>query len=69
MREQYKSIITADGWILCAKCGHKLGRVMFGKPTHNSYSPRHSGAIIEIKCHSCKALNIYGGEGNGRARI
>lgn len=66
MQERYQSIITADGWILCAKCGHKLARVMCGIATHNSYPSRHSEAIIELKCQSCKALNIYGGEGNAR---
>ena len=69
MRERYQSIITADGWIICGKCGHKLARVMCGNTTHNSYPSRHSEAIIELKCQSCKALNIYGGEGNGRARV
>lgn len=67
--QRYQSMTTDDGWILCAKCGHKLARVMCGIATHNSSPQRHSGAIIELKCHSCKALNIYGGEGNGRARI
>lgn len=66
MREQYKSIIAADGWVLCAKCGHKLARVMCGKTTHNSSHTRCNGAIIELKCNSCKALNTYGGEGNAR---
>ena len=56
---------TADGWILCAKCGHKLARVMCGNTTHNSHATRHSEAIIELKCHSCKALNVYGGKNDG----
>lgn len=66
MREQYKSIITADGWILCAKCGHKLGRVIGDKSSITPNSSLGSQAIIEIKCHSCKALNIYGGKSNGK---
>lgn len=36
-----------DGWVVCYKCGHKLGRVVGKKPTG-----------IEIKCHSCKELNV-----------
>lgn len=67
MRERYQSIITADGWILCAKCGHKLARVIGDKSSITHNSTRHSEAIIDIKCHSCKALNIYyGGEDNAR---
>lgn len=33
-----------DGWIVCAKCGHKLGKII-------------SENEIEIKCSSCKELN------------
>lgn len=66
MRERYQSMTTADGWIICGKCGHKLARVMRDNITHNSTPTSRSGAIIEIKCQSCKAPNIYGGEGNAR---
>ena len=48
-------MITADGWILCAKCGHKLARVLRGDESRNA--PR-----IEFKCQSCKTLNVYGGK-------
>lgn len=64
--QRYQSMTTADGWILCAKCGHKLARVMCGNTTHNSSPTRRNGAIIELKCHSCKALNIYGGKRDGK---
>lgn len=64
--QRYQSIITADGWILCAKCGHKLARVIDYKSSIIPNSSLGSRAIIEIKCHSCKALNIYGGEDNAR---
>lgn len=58
MRERLESIITTDGWILCAKCGHKLARVVGGdKPTQHP-------AAIELKCQCCKTLNIYGGKKN-----
>lgn len=66
MRERYQSMTTADGWIICGKCGHKLGRVLCDIKSHNTTSTSRSGAIIELKCHSCKALNIYGGEDNAR---
>lgn len=66
MREQYKSIITADGWILCAKCGHKLARVIGDKSSITHNSTLGSRAIIELKCQSCKALNIYGGKRDGK---
>lgn len=64
--QRYQSIITADGWILCAKCGHKLARVIGDKSSITPNSSLGSRAIIEIKCHSCKALNIYGGKSNGK---
>ena len=37
-----------DEWIVCGKCGHKLGRIV-GKKLP---------AGLEIKCHSCKELNL-----------
>lgn len=40
--------IIKDGWVCCAKCGHKLGRVT-GKTLPTG---------IEIKCSSCKQLNV-----------
>lgn len=66
MRERYQSVITADGWIICGKCGHKLGRVIGDKSSITPNSTLGSRAIIELKCQSCKALNIYGGGGNAR---
>lgn len=66
--QRYQSIITADGWILCAKCGHKLARVIGDKSSITPHPQRHSGAIIELKCQSCKALNIYY-EGEDNAKI
>ena len=41
-----------DGeWIRCSKCKHKLGK-MVGK-----WEQYKSMPAIEIKCHSCKAIN------------
>lgn len=65
MRERYQSMTTADGWIICGKCGHKLARVLCDFISHNTTPASRSGAIIELKCHSCKALNIYGGKSDG----
>ena len=65
MRERYQSMTTADGWILCAKCGHKLARVIGDLSSITPNSPPLSRAIIELKCQSCKALNIYGGKNDG----
>lgn len=64
--ERYKSMITADGWIICGKCGHKLARVLCDFISHNTTLTSRSGAIIELKCHSCKALNVYGDNDNGK---
>lgn len=65
MQEQYQSMITAEGWVICAKCGRKLARVIDYKSSITPNSTLGSRAIIEIKCHSCKALNIYGGKRDG----
>lgn len=35
-----------DKWIRCKECGHKLMKVIDTGQT-----------VIEIKCHSCKAIN------------
>lgn len=37
-----------ESWVRCGRCGHKLFRL-----TH----PNQINPAIEIKCHSCKALN------------
>ena len=47
MQEARKAVIK-DGWVVCSKCGHKLGRAVGDTPP--------SG--IEIKCHSCKEINL-----------
>lgn len=47
MQETIRAIVK-DGWVTCGKCGHKLGRIT-GKTLP---------AGIEIKCHSCKELNV-----------
>ena len=66
MRERYQSMTTADGWIICGKCGHKLARVTGDLSSITPNSPPLSRAIIELKCQSCKALNIYGDNDNGK---
>ena len=45
----YQAIIGKE-WVLCRCCNHKLGRII-GKP---------SG--IEIKCGSCKSINVVGSQ-------
>lgn len=47
-----KSRVDKQNWIRCGKCGHKLARVVGAG--YCDPSP-----IIEIKCHSCKELNIW----------
>lgn len=53
-----------DGWVRCAKCGHKLGK-MVGVWNDKFYMP-----ALEIKCHSCKEINhvMIGGQGSDRTR-
>lgn len=44
------SSVDKDRWIRCVHCGHKLGRVL--KNTNKN------DCLVEIKCHSCKTINI-----------
>ena len=41
------------GWIRCGKCGHKLGKIV-GSGAGNP------ALALEIKCHSCKEINLIG---------
>jgi len=45
--------IDKDGWCRCSRCGHKLFRV-------NAIG---INMVIEIKCHSCRAIETirFGG--------
>ena len=43
--------IDLNGWIRCKNCGHKLMQII---GNHDSDSP-----WLEIKCHSCKAVNTF----------
>lgn len=56
--------IGSDGWIRCAACGHKLGKIA------GEWTVRQSFPAIEIKCHSCKELNyIFVGGQKGSERV
>ena len=46
--QEIKNAVLDGEWIVCANCGHKLGRKVGEK----------SPTGIEIKCHSCKAINL-----------
>ena len=39
-------------WIRCWKCGHKLGKRL------GDWNERNSFPLIEVKCNSCKSLNL-----------
>lgn len=43
-------------WIVCGKCGHKLGRVVGDNPPKG----------LEIKCSSCKEINSIEIERNNK---
>jgi phage FluMu protein Com len=49
---QVKEARIKDGWVVCHKCGHKLGRII----------DKGIGGL-EIKCSSCKELNVINGRG------
>jgi len=42
--------IDKDNWIRCVYCGHKLGRLV--------KHPNDNECIVELKCHSCKTVNL-----------
>lgn len=46
--QEIKNAVLDGEWVVCANCGHKLGRAVGDKPPTG----------IEIKCHSCKEINI-----------
>lgn len=45
-----KAKIGTDNWIRCVYCGHKLGKLV--------HSGTQGDCIVEIKCHSCKTVNL-----------
>ena len=45
-----RSATTETRWLRCKYCGHKLGKIV---------KPGNDCTKIEIKCHSCKAIDIY----------
>ena len=60
MRERYQSMTTADGWIICGKCGHKLARVDKLSPVRvTGRGEAITGLKIEFKCTSCKMINVW----------
>ena len=56
-----KAIITNSGWVLCAHCGHKLGKMVGGyiSPTETpkSNTGENTKPKLQIKCTSCKTIN------------
>lgn len=47
------------GWCKCGKCGHKLFKMNNTNPDSNLVFTAMNLMLsdIEIKCHSCKAIN------------
>ncbi len=46
--EEIKKAMREGEWVVCYNCGHKLGKIVGAElPTG-----------IEIKCHSCKHINL-----------
>lgn len=62
MRERYQSMTTADGWIICGKCGHKLAKSIGEYKNITLQNKRNistnTSLKIEFKCPSCKEINI-----------
>lgn len=59
-RELYAKIDAQD-WIRCRKCRHKLMRVVVDISEAN----KATGQVLELKCHSCRSLNLW--DGNSEA--
>lgn len=59
--DRLNSLISKDGWILCAKCGHKLARVYKKLSIVRETGLREdiTGIKIEFKCTSCKTINVW----------
>lgn len=39
-----------NNWMRCVNCGHKLGKIV--------EQPKDNACVVEIKCHSCKTINL-----------
>jgi len=52
--------IDNNKWARCGECGHKLFKVKDNLSFTELQGLKKSG--IEIKCHSCKLINTFGGE-------
>jgi len=48
-------ISNIDSWCRCGRCGHKLFKILDKKVFGEL-------PFIEVKCHSCKEINVVGGE-------
>jgi len=60
MKEKIR--VDNEDWARCGRCGHKLFKI---KAESNERETQIATSIlkIEIKCHSCKSINILeGGE-------
>ena len=49
MQKKMKARIDECNWLRCGNCSHKLGAII----------KYENGTTIEIKCHSCKAINEW----------
>lgn len=47
-----KSRIDESNWIRCGKCSHKLARIAV-------VGDGATGVALEMKCHSCKTINVW----------
>lgn len=50
--------IDKEKWVRCGQCGHKLGKAL------GVWSEIQAMPALEVKCHSCKAINyiMIGGQ-------
>lgn len=58
--DRLNSLISKDGWILCAKCGHKLARIYnIPQAPKTCGKEQIKSPTIEFKCASCKTINVW----------
>ena len=58
--DRLNSLISKDGWILCAKCGHKLARIYnIPQVPKTCGKEQIKSPTVEFKCTSCKMINVW----------
>ena len=60
--------IDENKWCRCGKCGHKLFKTDINDLSDKNVGMAADVLKIEIKCHSCKVINVLMGGGSYESR-